>query len=304
MFETWGSIFQPFCWTGTKNVSGSLFVPASASNFCKGPWTLWKFPQKCQKIAGCWGCTVYVRNLWSPRNLAHPLRNDPVQTISRVNHGLTQRAPVTPLLVLCLVFSTKRAWQSGRSGTRHVASDHAWLIILSRPGRSGEEEPGVEAIGSCVHKRRALNTRLSSVTSAGTLACPAGPDRICRGKAGTKNEPKWYFVPVQKKGPKIDPRKSRWFLFGGGSGPPLMELNQTLNFHTPRATPTPSSSSKSPCAKHLPFTQTLRRLNRLQQITIDCNSPAWCFKHWLLTQRLKKTATDCDRLQQTDHRLQ
>jgi len=22
-------------------------------NFCKGPWTLRKFPQKCQKIAGC-----------------------------------------------------------------------------------------------------------------------------------------------------------------------------------------------------------------------------------------------------------
>jgi len=47
-------------------------------NLCKGPRTLQKFPQKCQKIAGCWGRAVYVRNLWSPRNLAHPLRNDPV----------------------------------------------------------------------------------------------------------------------------------------------------------------------------------------------------------------------------------
>ena len=31
--------------------------------FCKGPRTLRKFPQKCQKIAGCWGCAVHVRNL-------------------------------------------------------------------------------------------------------------------------------------------------------------------------------------------------------------------------------------------------
>jgi hypothetical protein len=28
-----------------------------------------------------------------------------------------------------------------------VASDHGWLVMLSRPGRSGEEEPGFEAIG-------------------------------------------------------------------------------------------------------------------------------------------------------------
>jgi len=62
---------------------------------CKGPRTLQKFPQKCQKIAGCWGRAVYVHNLRLPRNLAHPLRNDPVQTISRINHGLTHRASVT-----------------------------------------------------------------------------------------------------------------------------------------------------------------------------------------------------------------
>ena len=49
-----------------------------------------------------------------------------------------------------------------------------------------------------------LNTRLSSGTSAGTFACPAGPYRNCRGEAA-KNEPKRYFVPHQKKGPKVDP---------------------------------------------------------------------------------------------------
>jgi len=68
-------------------------------NFGKSPRTLRKFPKKCQKIAGCWGRAVYVRNLRSPRHLAHPLRNDPVQTILQFNHGLTQRAPITPLVL-------------------------------------------------------------------------------------------------------------------------------------------------------------------------------------------------------------
>jgi len=35
------------------------------------------------------------------------LRNDPVQTISRVNHGLTQRAPVKPLVTLSCPFQQK-----------------------------------------------------------------------------------------------------------------------------------------------------------------------------------------------------
>jgi len=78
-------------------------------------------------------------------------------------------------------------------------------VILSRPGRSEKDEPVVEVLGRCVHKQRALNTRLSSGTSAGTFACPAGPYRNCIGEASTKNEAKLYFEPVQKKGWKIDP---------------------------------------------------------------------------------------------------
>jgi len=58
------------------------------------------------------------------------------------------------------------------------------------------------------HKRRTLNTRLSSGTSAGTFAASAGPDMNYRAKAGTKNEPDTFFVPLQKKGWKIDPHVS------------------------------------------------------------------------------------------------
>jgi len=91
--------------------------------------------------------------------------------------------------------------------------------MLSRPGRSGGDEPGLETIGGCVHKRRTLNTRLSSGTSAGTFAVSAGLYRNYLNEAGTKIEPDTYFVPVQKKGWKIDPHvsnlRSREFSFQG-----------------------------------------------------------------------------------------
>jgi len=173
-------------------------------NFCKAPRDMRKFPQKCQKIAGCSGRTVYVHNFWSLPHLVHPLRNDRVSTIVRVNHGLTQRAPVPPLEVLTSALSRSFCWKRQDKVLEavlqgHVASNHGWLIILSGPGRSGGDESGVEAIRGCVHKRRALNTRLSSGTSAGTFAVSAGPYRNYQAEAGTKNEPDTFFVPLQKR---------------------------------------------------------------------------------------------------------
>ena len=79
---------------------------------------------------------------------------------------------------------------------------------------------GVEAMGGCVHKRRALNTRLSSGTSAGTFAVSTGPYRNYQAEAGTKIESDTFFVPVQRKGWKIDPHvsnllRSHEFFFRG-----------------------------------------------------------------------------------------
>ena len=111
-------------------------------------------------------------------------------------------------------------------------------MVVSGPGRSGGDEPGVEAIGGCVHKWRALNTRLSSGTSAGTFAVSAGPYRNYPAKAGTKNEPDTFFVPLQKKDWKIDPHvsnlRSRFFVEGFRStlkgGPEALEneINKIL----------------------------------------------------------------------------
>jgi len=94
-----------------------------------------------------------IPNLQLPRHLAHRLQNDPVHTISRVNHGQTQLAPVTLLLVLCLLFFNKNSVTKRKQALQKVvqggvASDHGWIVILSRPGHSGEDEPRVEAIGS------------------------------------------------------------------------------------------------------------------------------------------------------------
>jgi len=60
----------------------------------------------------------------------------------RVNHGQTQLAPVTPVEVLtsglprsfCLKRQDK-VLQAVAQG--QVASDHAGLVVFSRPGRSG-----------------------------------------------------------------------------------------------------------------------------------------------------------------------
>ena len=93
-----------------------------------------------------------VPDLQLPRHLAHPLRNDPVLKISRVNHVLTQLAPVTLLLVLCLVFFNKKERDKAEVNTSRGGTGEScvrtWLTReLSRPGRSGGDEPGLEAIG-------------------------------------------------------------------------------------------------------------------------------------------------------------
>ena len=95
---------------------------------------------------------------------------------------------------------------------------------MSRPGHFGKDEQGFDAIRGCVHKRRALNTRLSYGTSSGTFACPAGPCRNCRGEAGTKKKSNLYFGRVQNRVWNwiltFDPKIS-WISFSRAPGPPL-----------------------------------------------------------------------------------
>jgi len=125
-----------------------------------------------------------------------------------------QPAPVPPLLVLCLVFSNKKSvtkgskyfkrWYRGR--LRQTMAGSWYCLGRFVPEGMSQVSRRLE-VGN--HKRRTLSTWLSSGTSAGTFACPAGPYRNCKGEAGTKNEPNGYFVPDPKKGPKIDPHVSK-----------------------------------------------------------------------------------------------
>ena len=207
--ETWRSTFGPFFELVQNTTLVRFSYLLRLCNFCKAPRDMRKFPQKCQKIAGCWGRAVYVHNFRSLRHLAHPIRNDRVQTISRGNHGLTQRAPVPPLEVLTSALSRSFCLKRQNKVLEtvlhgHVASDHGWLAVSSGPGRS---TPSFEAIRGCVHERRALNTQLSSITSVGTFAVSAGPYRNYQAEAGTKNAPDTFFVPIEKKG-KINPHVS------------------------------------------------------------------------------------------------
>jgi len=126
------------------------------SIFCKAPRDMRKFPQKCQKIAGCWG-----RRLWFPTSdrletWLIPSRTNRSRQISRVNHGLTQLAPVPPLQVLTSdlsrFFCLKRQDKVLEAVVRgQVASDHGWLVILFRQVHSGGDKPGFEAIRGREH---------------------------------------------------------------------------------------------------------------------------------------------------------
>jgi len=49
------------------------------------------------------------------------------------------------------------------------------------------------------HKRRTLNTRLSSGTSAGTFAVSTGPNINFRDEAGTKNAPDIFLDQFKKR---------------------------------------------------------------------------------------------------------
>jgi len=86
------------------------------------------------------------------------------------------------------------------------------------------------------HKRRTLNTRLSSGTSAGTFVVSMGPYTNYRAEASTKNESGIFFVPVPKKVWKIgfsrfEP-KVTMISFSRGSGPHLLFL-RPLSINVP-----------------------------------------------------------------------
>jgi len=90
----------------------------------------------------------------------------------------------------------------------HVASDHGSLVILSRPGRSGGDEPGVEAIGGCVHKQRATTPGYLLALLRELSHVPRGLTEIAEAKQVRKKNQSGILYQIQKKGLKVDPHVS------------------------------------------------------------------------------------------------
>jgi len=88
--------------------------------FCEAPRGLWKFPQKCQKIAGCWGRAIYVHNFRSLRHQAHPLWNDRVWDTTTSQPWSDATCPCTTswstYFRFVTLFLLKKARQSTSSG--------------------------------------------------------------------------------------------------------------------------------------------------------------------------------------------
>ena len=144
--------------------------------------------------------------------------------LGQFKDGPEQRAPVPPLEVLTSALS--RSFGCKRQDKvleevlqGHVASDHGWLSTLSGLGRSGGNEPDFEAIGGCVHERRALTPGYLLALLRELSQCPRALTEITKPKQVRKMNLTHFFVPVQKKGWKIDPHvsnlRSREFLFQG-----------------------------------------------------------------------------------------
>ena len=102
-------------------------------------------------------------------------------------------------------------------GPGQVASDHNWLVILSRPGctegltvvtvaplfsKGTSQVSRRSEVGN--HKRRTFNTRLSTGTSAGTFACATCLKEI-EPRQVRKTNRTGILYQIRQKSPKIGP---------------------------------------------------------------------------------------------------
>jgi len=146
-------------------------------------------------------------DLRSPRNLACPLQNDPVYTMPRINHGLTQLAPVLPLQVLTSALSRSfvwkdktKYWKRWYGGKLRQTMVESWYSPDRVVPEGMSQVSGQSEVRN--HKRRTLDTRLSSGTSAGTFAVSAGPYIITVPKQVRKTLLTCFLYSFKKRGGK------------------------------------------------------------------------------------------------------
>jgi len=133
-----GSIFRPFFWNGCQVRFSYIFHHGT---LCKGPRTLRKFPQKCQKIAGCWECAVYGSRplIASTTGSSPPERPGSDNIMSQPWSDATCPCNTASSYLSCLY--KQRAWQSESKHFKRWYEDKLrqtmvdswwwWLLLLS-----------------------------------------------------------------------------------------------------------------------------------------------------------------------------
>jgi len=198
------------------------------SMFCNAPRDMRKFPQKYQKIAGCWESAVYGYRppINSKPDSSPPERpnldNITSQSWFEATCPYTSSVSAYLRFQVVTIFLLEKTRQSTRSGGTGACCIRPWLQWycqdrfvpegISQVSRRSE-------VGNT--KRRSLNTQLSSGTSAGIFAVSAGPYRNYHAKTGTKNEHWHVFGTISKKwlenrSSRFEPKNS-WLSFSRGS---------------------------------------------------------------------------------------
>jgi len=230
---------DPFFWTGTKYQFGSFFVLASPLHFCKAPRDTQKFSAEVTEDSR----VLRARRLYTQPPIAStpgpspPERPGLDNTTSQSWSDAT--CPCTTSFSAYFRFVTlfllKKTRQSTRSGVTGARCLRPWLTRDIVSGMSQVSRRSEFAyINGAPWTPGYLLAFFFFGTSAGTFAVSAGPYINYCNEVGTKNEPDTYFVPVQKKGWKIDPHvsnliRSREFLFQGVHVHALLLLRVDLN---------------------------------------------------------------------------
>jgi len=101
------------------------------SIFCKAPWDMRKFPQKCQKIAGCWESAVYgSRPLIASKPDSSPLKRLGLDNITSQPWSDTTcpcTTSTSAYLRFVTIFLLEKTRQSTRSGCTGASCVRPWL---------------------------------------------------------------------------------------------------------------------------------------------------------------------------------
>jgi len=228
----WGPIFKPFFLIGTKNISGSFSVPASAQWLCKGPLTMQKFPQKCHKIAGFWENAAYgSRPLIASKSGSSPLVRPGLDNLTSQPWSDSSYSPsISSCTLSCPLKQKERdkaevsMWR-GITGTSCVRPWLTRAIVLTGSFRRVWARFRGDRRSGTINGTRLTPGYLLALLQE-LLFVLRGLEEIFEPKQVRKTNLARFLYQIQKKSPKIGPHvehKISLISFSIGSGPPWMD---------------------------------------------------------------------------------